>query len=506
MKKILTILLVVVMVLGTFVSCIQEPLPSTPSVTEKPTDKVDQTEQNGGTGNQEPGGEVTPGGNENEGGDNVGGGSENEGGVGDSEVQPECNHEGGKDATCISESICDLCHEPYGGLDSGNHEGSKVWKTNDNTHILVYSCCDQEAGAEAKHNFVDGVCSLCDFKCAHKVNDGHSCTACGAFVAHNFKNSKCIECGLTRNGKKVTFGSYPQTKVTNSTIVSALNNKAGTPSTNEAAWSSYNYSENQNMWYADVEEGGVMYRGVYFTAYRPNTVTQAAGTGDNNVQLKNGYNTSKVYWFKYEPISWTIITEDTSAKKALVFCDMIIDAQAYDVDGNADYYDSSIRKWLNEVFLNTAFNEMQRGVILTSLVDNTDQLIADYPSGNNSTVKKGTDSEDKLFLLAKAELKNGTADKYNYLGNDYSFSETVRKKTPTDYAESQGAYSDEKYNSSNDTDSVAQGWWWTRTPSSEGNASKDGYYAHRIKPDGTFHNLKVCQTAAGVVPAMWINI
>lgn len=504
MKKILTILLVVVMVLGTFVSCIQEPANPTPSVTEKPTENAGQTEQPGQsteTENQTPGGDVTP--DDNDGEDT---GDSNEGGVSGSEPEPECDHEGGEDATCISESICDLCLEPYGGLDSGNHEGSKVWKTTDTTHILVYSCCGKESGAETKHNFVDGICTSCDFKCAHKSNDGHSCTACGAFVAHNLKDGKCIECGLTRSGKKITFGSYPQSKVTNSTTISTLNKKVGIPDTNASAWTNYGYSENQSMWYTDVEEGGVKYRGVYFTAYRPNTVTQAAGTSTNNVQLINGYKTSNVYWFKYEPISWTIITEDTSAKKALVFCDMIIDAQAYDVDGNADYYDSSVRKWLNEVFLNTAFDEMQRGVILTTLVDNTDTNIADYPSGTNATVNNGTNSEDKLFLLSKAELKNGTADKYNYLGDDYTFSNALRMKTPTAYAESQGAYSDELYNASNDTNSTAEGWWWTRTPSSEGNSTKDGYYAHRIKPDGTFHNLKVCQTAAGVVPAMWINL
>ena len=491
MKKILTILLVVVMVLGTFVSCIQEPANPTPSVTEKPTENAGQTEQPGQsteTENQTPGGDVPP--DDNDGED---AGDSNEGGVSGSEPEPECDHEGGEDATCISESICDLCLEPYGGLDSGNHEGSKVWKTTDTTHILVYSCCGKESGAETKHNFVDGICTSCDFKCAHKSNDGHSCTACGAFVAHNLKNGKCIECGLTRSGKKITFGSYPQSKVTNSTTISTLNKKVGIPDTNASAWTNYGYSENQSMWYTDVEEGGVKYRGVYFTAYRPNTVT-------------NGYKTSNVYWFKYEPISWTIITEDTSAKKALVFCDMIIDAQAYDVDGNADYYDSSIRKWLNDVFINTAFDEMQRGVILTTLVDNTDTNIADYPSGTNATVNNGTNSEDKLFLLSMAELKNGTADKYNYLGDDYTFSNVLRMKTPTAYAESQGAYSDEVYNASNDTNSTAEGWWWTRTPSSEGNSTKDGYYAHRIKPDGTFHNLKVCQTAAGVVPAMWINL
>ena len=465
MKKIIAIVLVILMVAGMLVSCKKSPAKET----EAPTDNVVDTPNN----NE---------GNEENGDENVGDHEEDGDGEddGNGEEDSECDHEGGDDATCITESICDLCDEPYGGFDSGNHEGEEEWVSTENGHKLIYSCCEEVVEDEAPHNYVNGICKDCEYECPHEEDDGHSCTECKAFVKHSYNSSnKCTICGIIRNGKKVTFGSYPQTKVISSSLISTLNNKAGSTSN----WNSYGYTENATMKYIDVEEGGQKYRGVYFTAYRPTDINNPAS--DSNAQQDDhGYTVSTKYWFKYEPITWTILTEDTAAKKVFVLCDMILDAQLYDASGSNNYEESYIRQWLNEDFLNTAFSDLQKEIVVTSLVDNDDNIIGDYSNGNKFFCD---DTEDKIFLISKGEVKSAS---YGFNGN------SDRKKTVTDYARSQGAYAD-----ANGGD-----WWWMRTPSySSANPNKSDL-AHNLKVDGSIWSTNVYMTSGGVVPAMWVYI
>ena len=393
-----------------------------------------------------------------------------------------CDHEGGEDATCVTESVCEICNKPYGGVDRGNHEGEPEWIATDGGHKKAYSCCGAEVEEETAHTIKDGVCTVCEYECPHEENDGHSCTLCGAFVAHQYQNGVCTVCKLARNGNNITFGYYPQSKVTSSTLKSTLNGKAGTPTTN-TNWSSYDYVENSKMWYIDVENDGEKYRGVYFTQYRP-TDTTASASASNSQQDENGYALSTVYWFRFDPIEWTVISEDTTSKKALVLCNMIVDAQAYNTSGDNNYGESTIRKWLNEVFVETAFTELQRCVIIESTVDNSDKTTADY-GGNQPFLCP--DTNDKIFLLAKGEVKN--AD-YGFSGN------SDRIMNVTEYAKSQGAYA-----SASGTD-----WWWTRTPSYDSSQPTKNNLAHNLKADGNIWSTHVYMTSGGVVPAMWINV
>lgn len=138
-----------------------------------------------------------------------------------------CDHEGGEDATCVTESICEICNKPYGGVDTGNHEGNEEWDANAESHILIYGCCGAEIEDAQPHTFSNGICSVCKYECEHTEEDSHSCSLCGAFIKHNYVNGKCADCGLTLNGKNVTFGIYPQAKVTSSALISTLNSKSG---------------------------------------------------------------------------------------------------------------------------------------------------------------------------------------------------------------------------------------------------------------------------------------
>lgn len=282
----------------------------------------------------------------------------------------------------------------------------------------------------------------------------------------------------TKNGKTVEFGYYPQTEVTNYSITSELDEKAGELPTNSNSqkWTSYGYYDNGStsdyMWYIDVVLDGVKYRGVYFTYYRAKTI-DGASSDSNSEQDDNGYYAGSTYWFEYEPITWTIISEKNGT--ALILCDMVIDSQEYDSISNS-YAESAIRRWLNDDFYNTAFNSLQKEMIVTTTVDNS---VASTGYSENPYASSNT--SDKVFLLSRAEVKD-TA--YGITSN------SSRLKEATDYANAQGKY----------VDGTNVGWWWLRSP-----LSSESDIAHRIKTDGSIHSVGVGYTSGGVVPALWIK-
>ena len=293
----------------------------------------------------------------------------------------------------------------------------------------------------------------------------------------------------------VYLGSYPQTKVTDDTLIATLTEKAGTlpTSSNLYKWTDYGYyisgSVSGFMYYIDIDndsDGVNDYRGVYFTQYRPyNTDT----TTSNTYQDDNGYRAKTTYWFKYEPIKWNILTAKNG--KALIIGDLLLDSQDYyyldssrsgatDYQGNTttnkvyanNYMYSHIRSWLNETFYETAFNSLERIIIETTIVDNsassTGYSSNSYACGNTS---------DKLFLLSYEEATT------------YYSSDRARKAEGTDYAKSQGLYV-------NNTSP-----YWLRSPYDD-----RGYGARDVSSVGSFNNYIVYYTNHGVRPACWINL
>lgn len=229
-------------------------------------------------------------------------------------------------------------------------------------------------------------------------------------------------------GDIIEFGSYPQTQVTDSTIISALNSISAT-------WRSYGYmsgsgtgwcdgsaKESDYMKYKDVTYNDERYRAVEFSTYRPGLVTYKSTETCFNYQASNGYTINNVYWFKFEPVQWKIL----DPSKGLVLCESIIDSQAFNnnlyATGNtstwwADYWkdsartihannytNSDIKDWLNDDFYYTAFTESQRKLI------------------NSQTV-------GKISLLTRNDTTNSS---YGFI-NDGS-----RKASGTDYAKAQG--------------------------------------------------------------------
>lgn len=337
-----------------------------------------------------------------------------------------------------------------------------------------------------------------------------SCTRCDyttyeviPALGHNYVDGKCARCGAvlySKKGNYVYFGSYPQTKVSDKTLLNTLKAKAGELPTEENSylWNSYGYYINGSvkdyMWYIDEEVDGSKYRGVYFTSYRPYHCSQGSDKNYSSQKL-NEYFESTAYWFKYEVVRWRVLTE--IGNRAFLMCNRAIDAQQYYNDNNTrsiddktvyanNYAESHIRKWLNETFYNTAFNDLQKAIISMTSVDNSARSA--NPFNNATQWNKGKNEYacentlDKIFLLSEYEVTNPT---YGFTGSALMSS---------DYAKSQGCYQDNDYNGSCK--------WWLRSP------YYDNYnYARRVGYDGRSINIEsVGYTRNGIVPAMWITL
>ena len=105
----------------------------------------------------------------------------------------ECSHHGGN-ATCSTLAKCSVCGENYGVLNPNHHEANAEWTKSEATHEQKYSCCQTVVITEAAHTWANGVCSVCEYACAHSGGNATcktlaQCSACGeSYGALNANN------------------------------------------------------------------------------------------------------------------------------------------------------------------------------------------------------------------------------------------------------------------------------------------------------------------------------
>lgn len=130
------------------------------------------------------------------------------------------------------------------------------------------------------------------------------------------------------------------------------------------------------------------------------------GTYEQDNDLSNGP----------EPIEWIVL--EKKGNKILLISDKALDCHQYSNRNTTStrWEDTSLRMWLNNIFVNKAFSADERSQILT--IKN---------NGDNN-------SNDEVFLLSSTEAKN------------YFPSSIERQCKPTSYAIAQGVYADEKNN------------------------------------------------------------
>jgi len=308
------------------------------------------------------------------------------------------------------------------------------------------------------------------------------------------EKAKALDTSSLKAGDIITFGSYPQSKVTDDALISDLEMAA-----ESYWWVSYDYYSGTGgtddgsmkpntdmMYYKDISYGGNMYRAVWIKEYRA-LQTGRDSSELNSYQDDNGYNADNVYYFKYEPLTWRIL----DPSEGYVMCTKAVDSQAYQDfvyrNGN-DYYNSkgsanfasdwatsSLRQWLNEDFYKAAFTDSEKAQIGTSLVETSSTYSPQYSCA---------DTYDKIFLPTFGDVLNSE------YGFDPSYSNDPAKQLKsTDYAQSQGCYADNSGNS----------WWWVRTP-------YDSVDSLGIGENGWPGNIYIVNyTHGGIVPAFKFN-
>ena len=282
----------------------------------------------------------------------------------------------------------------------------------------------------------------------------------------------CIKAKAFNNGYNtgdiIQFGSYPQTRVKNEETLKTLNQLS-------VNWVSYGYYSGTGNWrdgkmtakdfmkYADVDldnDGTYDYRAVKFTEYRPTATgdnkenTEEKISYDGLPQVNNGYYVGQVYWFKYDPIYWRILDPDES----LLMCENIIDSQPYsnyllwkdlDNDGewagdskeqfndkgafSTDWETSSLRKWLEEDFYNTAFSADEKSQIKERTNQNKSRGTI-IEGGTSCSDFDGEETKDKVFLLSFEDIINSA---YGFSDDCENYDKT-RLARGSDYAKCQG--------------------------------------------------------------------
>lgn len=322
----------------------------------------------------------------------------------------------------------------------------------------------------------------------------------------------CGGSGAVDDRQTVEFGMYPQTKVEDDVLISALTSKAGSTS----SWTDYGYFKKADeetdavregcMSYKDVEYDGAKYRGILIRVYRAYTwkdVSKKVNSWQDNSAYyrKEGITFKGTFWFKYEPIKWTVISEEEGY--STLVSTLALDSQAFNdtffgeaeknpcyiAEGNQtfanNYESSTIRKWLTETFFDLAFTSAQKAQIQTVSVDNgiatTGYAATDFTEEGYSADKLSTNkTNDKVFLLSYEEAIT------------YFTDSEIRDKQSSDYAKSQGIYS---YLSGGSY--LNNSCWWLRSPSNKLMAE-----ARYVRIDGEVEQGLVAYNHYGVVPAI----
>ena len=173
-----------------------------------------------------------------------------------------------------------------------------------------------------------------------------------------------------------------------------------------------------------------------------------------------------------EDIEWLVLAKEGT--KILVISKEALDCKPYNTSyTDATWETCTLRKWLNNDFINAAFSADEKAMIPTVTVS------AD--KNPHYSTNPGNATQDQVFLLSITEV------------NKYFSSDGARRCKPTDYAVANGAY----VSSFN-----GNCWWWLRSP---------GYYqgsaaSVNLVGDvyGYGHSVDIGDNA--VRPALWIDL
>ncbi|MBE5786617.1 MAG: hypothetical protein E7324_03660 [Clostridiales bacterium] len=179
-----------------------------------------------------------------------------------------------------------------------------------------------------------------------------------------------------------------------------------------------------------------------------------------------------------EPIEWLVLAKEN--KRLLVISRYALDAKPYEERATSATWETcSLRKWLNNDFINAAFSSAEQTIIPAVTVSaDKNTLYYKYKSGKEST-DPGKSTNDKIFLLSAPEIEK------------YLASKDARKCNVTTYSKQLGA-------AQNSATSSAK--WWMRSPGKSQESA--GYIMGGSNANYCYGINRVC----GVRPALWIDL
>ena len=253
-------------------------------------------------------------------------------------------------------------------------------------------------------------------------------------------NSDMFSYSLTEDGTGIYFGEWPQTIAEEGVTFSAKRDKDGYYLGSDGE----RYAKIKVNW-SDKSD------------YDLETFWTEEGCGMNLVSDGTYLQEGSTYYFKVEKLRWKILERDGDI--ATVICTSIIEGMDYqenykrdsgdgcyyvitetgeyvtDAEGNRIYANnyeySMLRQFLINEFYNKAFNDLQKELIQTVLVDNsgTSDTYPTNPYGSN-------DTQDKVWALSYDDymdryIFDSYEEGFNYKLTDFLFS-------PTDYSKAKG--------------------------------------------------------------------
>ncbi len=218
-------------------------------------------------------------------------------------------------------------------------------------------------------------------------------------------------------------------------------------------------------------DGGAQSSGQTATVEKP-----ACASGQEQATSLSGLKVGDTFAYgsyQGKSIGWQVLAVEDG--KALVISQEGVDVKPFNAQrGEYVWKDSSLRSWLNGEFLSAAFDSAQKGEILTTEVVNGKNPY--WATGGSEA------TQDKLFCLSIVEAEQ-------YFGRDGD-----AMCWPSDYAASQGAY----------TDANGAACWWLRDSGYDVNA---GESAADVNTEGFIFDsgAYVDHGTYCVRPAMWVS-
>ena len=465
-------------------------------------------------------------------------------------VEPTCEKWGNEEYTKCSNEGCDY-HTDYNGLPALGHD--LQWHDpydatcTEDGYWGSYSTCNREGcdyssksdryvekalGHNLKHHEAKQADCLPGWEeydeCQREGCDYNTKVEIPANGKHSYVCDVCTTCNecnpvkYTREGNYIYFGHWPQTLERDENVVAKLNEMAGTPPLPRDNANPYNWESHEGttyMWQKIVIYNGTKYLGVQMNDYRASGIDALY-----DKITDNGYYKLNVYWFKYEPIKWRILT--TSENSAYIMSDIALDFFSMQPDRKSEIRDdllasynnspgvpdgiyannweySFIRSWLNETFYNEVFNDLQKEIIQTTHLDNSARSCNpnDYPkyygygenAGKNKYADQCKDTDDKIFLLS---LRDVTTTAYGF-NKDVLAEDPARNLQASDFAKFHGVSM-----GNTQKDYVT---WYTRSPSlAVGNQGYTTFVLYRDNK-GVINSPNLV-AEGGVVPALWITL